>query len=251
MPSSAPTEGGGGVYSPTSGGGSGSSGNTGSGSPVPASNPIPGASGYASAEVMANNAYQKALAQINRNRMNTLLNYGYTGTVNPDTGVVDNVHVDPNAMHGQLQDLFHSQGVQDQQAAFGAEDRGLRGGLAHQAESELRFQHGSQDTALAQALQGSLSDLQDQQQGAGETRDAALWQAEQDAAGQAVTDQQGQDFQTLIGLLGTPQDSPPPSSGDRGSAQGKGGPSPKQKALQKVSQQRAARRAKSFHHRRG
>lgn len=128
---------------------------------------------------MANNAYNKALAQINQGRLNTLTNYGYTGTVDPKTGVVGGVRVDPHSIYGQLQQMLHTQASEDQNALYAAEDRGLHGGLANQAQTELRYQHGAQDTTLGNQLQGTLSDYQNQQQQAAEARDNALWQAQQ------------------------------------------------------------------------
>lgn len=201
--------------------------------------PIPGASGYASADVMANNAYNAAVAQLNKNRLNTLTQYGYTGSVDPTSGVLSGVRVDPHAIHGQLQDLLHGQAVEDMQANLASEDRGLVGGLAHQAGSELRFQHGSQDTHLGQDLTQQLADYQGQQQQAAETRDSSLWQAENDAANQAMSDQEGQTIDQLIAALGNPstaqQDAAPSSNygsyggsgggsgGGRGGKPGKGG----------------------------
>lgn len=193
-----------------------------------AATPIPNAPGYASAEVMANNAYNAALAQLNQNRLNTLTQYGYTGSVDPTTGVLSGVQVDPHAMHGQLQDLLHNQAVEDMQARTSGQDRGLIGGLAHQAGSELRFQHGSQDTQLGQNLEQQLSDFQGQQQSAAEQRDAALWQAEQDAANQAVSDQEGQTIDQLIQALGDPSAVKQDTSTSASSGGGSGsGPQPK------------------------
>lgn len=218
------------------------------GAPVPPdSNLIPGAAGYAQAEILANNAYNNALASLNQNRLNTLLGYGYTGTVDPKTGGINNVHVDPNAMYGELQQLLHNQAAENQQAMFASEDRGLRGGLAHQAQSELRYQHGAQDTQLGTTLASALSGLADQQQSASETRNNALADAENSAAGTAVSSQLGNDIQTLINTLGTPTGSSTSSSTPTGSP----GPAPKgsagkagaakQKAVARVSaRQRAA-----------
>lgn len=139
---------------------------------------IPGADIYAQADTLATNAYNKALAQINANRLNTLTSYGYKGTVDPHTGVVSNIVVDPTNPYGKLQELFHTQASEDRDATFQAEDRGLRGGLAHQAASELRYQHGAQRTGLGSDLSQALSGYQDQQDEAAYTRDAALWQAQ-------------------------------------------------------------------------
>lgn len=190
--------------------------------------PIPNIDIYARAEVMANNAYDKAVAQLNQNRLNTLTNYGYTGNVDPTTGVLSGVRVDPNAIHGQLQDLLHNQALEDQQATFAAQDRGLLGGLAHQAGSEMRFQHGSQDTALGTNLTQALADYQSQQQDAAQAKNDALWQAEQTAANAATANQEGESIDQLIASLGNPKDVKPadqtPVTGGSGNADtGSGG----------------------------
>lgn len=195
---------------------------------APTPTPIPGASSYASAEVMANNAYNAALTRLNQNRLNTLTQYGYTGTVDPTSGVLSGVQVDPNAVHGQLQDLLHGQAVEDMQAAQSGEDRGLLGGLAHQAGTEARFQHASQSDQLGQNLTQQLSDYQGQQQDAAEQRNAALWQAEQDAANQATSDQESQTIDQLIASLGDPSAVQSGSGSSSSSSDGNsGGPGPK------------------------
>lgn len=159
---------------------------------------IPGASGVADATTMAYNAYNKALTQINQNRLNTLTNYGYTGSVDPTTGIVNGVRVDPNSVTGQLQQLLHQHAIEDRNAQFSAEDHGLFGGLANQALSENRFTHQAQDTALGNNLQNELATFQTQQQQAADTRDNTIWQAEQAAAEQAL---QAQYNQTISDLL--------------------------------------------------
>lgn len=166
--------------------------------------PIPGASAYASADVLAHNAYRNALAQINANRLNTLTQYGYTGHINPRTGVVNHVRVDPNALHGQLQDLLHGQALEDEGAAMASQNRGLLGGLANQAGANLRWQHVGQDVVLGNNLQTLLSGYQTQQQQAMETRNQALWQAKQAAADRAAMEQEQQSIDQLIGAYGNP-----------------------------------------------
>lgn len=186
---------------------------------APAPTPIPDPSSYAGADVLANNAYNAALTQINQNRLNTLTNYGYTGSIDPTTGTLSGIRVDPYAVHGQLQDLLHQQALEDMQARTGNEDRGVFGGLANQALNELHFQHGSQDTSLGTNLESALSDLQGQQQSAAETRDAALWQAEQNAADAATQNQEGETIDQLIQSLGYM----PSSSSGGGSSKPSGG----------------------------
>lgn len=180
----------------------GSVGNKTGAAPYQPSNlPIPGADQYASAAVLANNAYDKALAQINQNRMNTLTNYGYTGTVDPTSGAVTNVRIDPNSIYGTAQTLFHNQAVDDRNAQFAAQDRGLFGGLAHQAASELHYQHGGERSALGQNLLDQLSGFDTQQQSASESKNNALWQAQQAALDAEMQSEYNQSIQDLLNQI--------------------------------------------------
>lgn len=190
------------------------------------SGPIPGIDVYGPAATLANNAYAKALLQLNQNRLGTLTNYGYRGDINPDTGIVGNIRVDPSAMYGQLQQMLHNQAIEDRNAEFGVQDRGLTGGLAHQASSELHYAHGAQDTRLGTSLLGQLSDFQTQQQSADEARNNALWQAEQAQLGSDLQAKQNATITDLIHQLlggGGSND----GSGDGSGGGGDGSKSPK------------------------
>ena len=177
---------------------------------TPYNSAIPGAGIYAEAAAMANRAYDNALAQINKNRLNTLTDYGYKGTVDPTTGVVGGVVVDPNSVYGKLQQLLHGEAVQDEGALFQAEDRGLVGGLANQAQSQLRYDHGAQDTQLGNDLQSAFDALNQQQQSAAEARNEALWQAELAQLQAAIA----------AGAYNPPSDSsPPPAPSDPNAGQ--------------------------------
>lgn len=186
---------------------------------APAVSPIPGADVYGQEATLANNAYNSALAQINKNRMNTLTQFGYTGTVDPTTGVLSGIGVDPHSMFGALQQQLHGDALDDRSADMAASDRGLLGGLAHQGHSLAHYSHGAALTSLGQQLTGSLDQLQNQQQTAGETRDAALWQAEQD---QLNAELAAEPNQTLDQLLNQGQDT---GSDDGSSGGGSGGSS--------------------------
>lgn len=187
---------------------------------APAVSPIPGADVYGQEATLANNAYNNALAQINQNRMNTLTQAGYTGTVDPTTGVLSNVGVDPHSMYGSLQQMLHGAALEDRSADMAAADRGLVGGLAHQAHSLAHYSHGADLTNLGEQLTGQLSDLQFQQQQAGETRDSALWQAEQDQLNAELTAEQSQTLTDLLNPGGSD-----PTGGDSGSSGGSSGSS--------------------------
>ena len=180
---------------------------------APAVSPIPGSAVYGQEATLANNAYNNALASINKNRLNTLTQFGYTGHVDPTTGVVTGVGVDPHSTYGALQQMLHGAALEDQSANWGAQSRGLVGGLAHQALSQAHYAHGADLTNLGEQLTGQLDTLQNQQQSAGETRDAALWQAEQDALNTDLTNQQND---TLDQLLNQGQDTGGSGGGDGG-----------------------------------
>lgn len=184
---------------------------------APAVSPIPDAATYGQEATLANSAYNSALTQINKNRMNTLTQFGYTGTIDPTTGVLSGVGVDPHSMFGALQQQLHSDALDDRSADMAASDRGLLGGLAHQGHSLAHYSHGAALTGLGQQLTGALDQLQNEQQTAGETRDAALWKAEQDALNVTLGNQANDTLDQLLNPGGDPG-----TGGDSGSGSGSG-----------------------------
>lgn len=151
--------------------------------------PIPGMAGdngYAQTNLDATKAYQNTLARLNQQRLATLQQYGYKGSVDPTTGTLSNIGVDPNNPYGNLQQMLRGNAQQDQQAQFQAQERGLNGGLAHQMVTSLKYGHGQASAQLGTALQDALSGYQDQQGQAAYQRDAALYAAEQQAAQNAI-----------------------------------------------------------------
>jgi hypothetical protein len=173
-------------------------GATGATSPAaPSSSPIPLASGdYATAAATANAAYSNALASINNQRQQALQSFGYTGTIDPTTGQLTNMQVDPNNPYGQYQQML-GQGAADQQAVqAGAEARGLGsvlgprgGGLAAQSLSNAKLAFGGQSAGLGENLMGTLGGLTEQQNQAQDTMNNALWQAELASAQNAIANQ--------------------------------------------------------------
>lgn len=165
--------------------------------PAPTSSPIPLSSGdYASAAALAGNAYQNALAQINSQRQGALQQFGYTGTIDPKTGTLTDMHVDPNNPYGQFQDMLRQHALDQQQIDASNRARGLGGffgprggGLAAQGLTADKFAFGSDSANLGQALTGTLADLQGQQTDAQNTMDNALWQAELSSAQNAIQNQ--------------------------------------------------------------
>jgi hypothetical protein len=164
----------------------------------------------------ANDAYRKALARLNQQRTGLLRQYGYMGDVDPSTGMVKNVRVDAGNSFGQLQQLLHGQALEDQNAEYAAEDRGLVGGLAHQGEQELHYQHQAQSGDLANTLMANLAGYDDQQQQAKEALDQALFDLQHQAVQDAINNS---DFNPA---------SPPSGGGD-------GGTSKAQTVAQKVA----------------
>lgn len=152
--------------------------------------PIPGADTYATAALGAKTAYQNTLARINAKRSDTLRQYGYLGDIDPNTGVVNNVRVDPYNQYGGLQQMLRSNADAGQQAQFASEERGLHGGLAHKALSDVHYDLGNASQQLGTAFAGALGGYQDDQNSAAYQRDQALYQAELDSARLAIENQQ-------------------------------------------------------------
>lgn len=146
---------------------------------------------------MANTAYQQALAQINSQRQSALQQYGYTGTIDPTTGTLTNMAVDPNNPYGQYQQMLSS-GASDMAATqaanaargLGAATGARGGGLAAQGITLDKLGFGANSANLGNALMGTLGDLQGQQTNAQDTMNNALWQAELDSTQNAIQNQQ-------------------------------------------------------------
>lgn len=134
----------------------------------------------------AQDAYKRALIRFNAQRGGLLRQYGYAGDIDPTTGMVKNLRVDAGNSYGLLQQLLHNQALEDTSAENAAQERGLVGGLAHQAEGELRYQHHGQSSDLANTLLGNLGDLNSQQLDAKHTLDMALYQLQHQAAQEAI-----------------------------------------------------------------
>lgn len=156
---------------------------------APSTSPISGVDSYAQAANAAKLAYQQAITKVGSNRQSLLRQYGYTAEIDPNTGSYSNLRVDPNNQYGDLQQMLRNQAQQDQQAEFGAEERGLHGGLANQGASDLRYAHGAESSQFGTNLIGSMSDLDQQSLGAKQSYDDTLYNAQLDAARQALAAQ--------------------------------------------------------------
>lgn len=155
---------------------------------MPTANPyetsIPGASVSGGAALLAKTAYQKSLARLNDQRGTRLYRAGFEGDINAETGVIDNVRASQTNKYGEFQQLNRNQAMQDESLRNQGIERGLGtgGGLAAQQRSYARYGYGMQDAAFGRSLTGDLAGFQDQQTGAAQDRDAALYQAELAAA---------------------------------------------------------------------
>jgi hypothetical protein len=149
--------------------------------------PIPGAGGYEQADVQATNAFNNALARINQQRLSTLRQYGYGGSVDPTSGTITGIHVDATNPYGSFQQMLGGAAHQSMQDVGMNQERGLVGGLANQALTADKSAFGGASAQLGSALSDALSGLQDQQDTASYTRDSALYNAEQAAAQSAIS----------------------------------------------------------------
>jgi len=151
---------------------------------------IPGVDTYATAALAAKTAYQKALAQINENRTGALRQFGYIGDINPSTGTLTNMRVDPNNPYGTFQEMLAQHATAQQQAKADAASRGLgHGGLAAQAITADHRSFGADSAQLGQQLMSQLEGLQSQQNDAETTMNDALYSAQLDAARNAIANQ--------------------------------------------------------------
>jgi hypothetical protein len=136
--------------------------------------------------LLGKTAYNNTLARINRQRGSTLQQYGYLGDVDPTTGVLANVRVDPNNRFGDFQSLLRSHADQAQQAEFNSQERGLHGGMANKAQSDLKYGFGQDSAHLGQNFANQFTDYQDQQSQAKYDYDKALYEQQLQDAQNAI-----------------------------------------------------------------
>lgn len=152
---------------------------------------IPGASQLAEMAAQGLAEYKKAVARYNQQRNQTMTTYGYKGQVDPETGVVSNMVVDPHNPYGTYQTMRYNNAVNYAQLRNAAFDRGLGGrGLGAQDVEHARFQWGSADAAMAQSLQQTLFGYDAGQQDAHQTYQNLLWQIELERIREAAANAQ-------------------------------------------------------------
>jgi hypothetical protein len=131
-------------------------------------------------------AYNDAVVKLNTQRQGLLTQNGYKATIDPKTGAISNLQVDPYNNYGNFQQLLNNQGYEDIAAHDAGASRGFTGGLANQPEAQLANQHGAARTSFGSNLMGQFANYDTQQADAAQTRDSALWQAQLAAALNAV-----------------------------------------------------------------
>lgn len=140
---------------------------------------IPGVALYGEAAAAALAAYQQALATINGQRHNTLQQYGYMGTINPQSGTITSMKVDPNNPYGLYQNMLYGHGVAQEQARNAADARGLgHVGLGAQGVWQDHRSFGQDSAQLSSNLMNTLEGLQSNQDTAYQNYQNTLWQAE-------------------------------------------------------------------------
>lgn len=136
--------------------------------------------------LLGKTAYNNTLARLNKQRGSTLQQYGYLGDVDPTTGVLSHVRVDPNNQYGDFQSMLRSQAGLAQQAEWANQDRGLRGGMANKALSDLRYGFGQQSAQLGTNFSNQFTDFQDQQTQAKYEYDKAVYEQQLEDARNAI-----------------------------------------------------------------
>ena len=148
--------------------------------------PIPGLSGYAGAAQLANQAYTNAMARYTRQRSDTLLKYGYS------QGADGSLGVDANNPYGGYQQMLKNEAGQTQgleRAQAGSGWGGSSGYLGAQREN-LQYAQGGEQAQLGQAITGDLAGISEGEQEASYNKNAALYQGQENAAQQAIQNQQ-------------------------------------------------------------
>lgn len=153
---------------------------------------VPGTDQVLQANTLAKRAYEQSLAQINYGRQSLLRQKGFTGTIDPTSGEVGGVKTDAYNPYGEFQMLNRSQAQRGDQAAYGAQERGLGtgGGLAAQNQNEARFAFGQEDAQLGTSLAEGLAGFSGQQQGAHQEYNSSLWRLQQAASQSAIQNKQ-------------------------------------------------------------
>lgn len=159
-------------------------------SPIPGAFGYSNAPGYAEAMLAAKTAYQKSLAGINNKRQQAGQTYGYRFDIDPNTGTIRNMRVDPNNPYGLFQNMLQSHADEAKQAEYAAEARHLgSGGLAAQGLTADKRSFGADSAQLGTNLMNTLEGLQQEQTGAAQQMNDAEYQSMLQATQWAIANQ--------------------------------------------------------------
>lgn len=150
-----------------------------------ADSPIPGVDPFRLAQ--ASDAFKRAQNDINQRRLGLLTDAGFRAKgFDEGTGMATDVEIDPTSMYGGFQQMLDQQARSSMAAEEAGAGRGFTGGLANQAASRLRYEHGGQSREFGSAMTRALSGLSQDWLGAKGTYNDTLWQAKLDAARMAI-----------------------------------------------------------------
>lgn len=122
------------------------------GQPVTGTTPIP----YNSSAILADNAYQQAIAALNNQRRTTVADYGFT------LNSKGRVRLDPRNTYGQIQQLNRAQGSELDQLGQAQQSAGLLGvfggntGLARQQQNMALTAQGAETSQLLKDFQARM-----------------------------------------------------------------------------------------------
>lgn len=148
--------------------------------------PIPGAPGYAQANLLARRAYDNAMARLAHRRSQSLLRAGYVRDAQ------GNLSVDPNNEYGGYQQMLRGQSAAShaldrrQQASGWDADSGYLGAQ----REDLQYGQGGQQAKFGSDLASEMFDIAQGEQDAAYGRDQALWQNEEAATQRAIENEQ-------------------------------------------------------------
>lgn len=149
---------------------------------------IPGASVYGQAVALAKKRYESRLADLNKQRQQTMRQAGFLGDINPETGLITNMRTDPYNKYGHFQQLNRAQALRHDELLGQNLARGLssRGGLGAQNLGNLRYDFGKEDAEFGANLTDMLGAFDRQQQDEKYAYDEALFRAQLEAAQSAI-----------------------------------------------------------------
>lgn len=141
---------------------------------------------------LAKDAYSKAVARIGNKRNQTMQQYGYKATGYDNLGNPTGLQVDQYNQYGEYQQMLHDDALASMQATDDSIGRGLGGGpgLGNQAESAAAYAHGQRSYEMGRQFTNDFTDLQDQWLSATQDFAQAQWEAQRQAALDAINNQQ-------------------------------------------------------------